>query len=185
MLINHLSIEEGGVFAPTKLIRLDAGWNLPSDLPLLPITTPPANYDLIVKTLGEKDFYPLLARVGIDGLNERNVYRYMFLDGQKGGMNWEVSRYQFHCMARWASQRGIMFDMGRNGKLQIIQIREGAARAASARNASGSRGGGSGGSGGAGGPRRDGGGAGGGRWDGRGDDAVSYQGTTFTQFINH
>jgi hypothetical protein len=91
---------------------------------------------------------PLLIKVGMDGLNKRNIYRFIFLNGKSGGMNWEVSRYQFYYMARYTSQRGFLFDMGRNGKLRIVQMREGAQRAAGTGNASSSRGGGSGGLGG-------------------------------------
>jgi len=175
------------VFATTRLIRLDAGWNLPSDLPLPPITTRPVNFDAILNVFQTKSLAPLITRVGVGGLTERNVYRFMFLTAKKRNMNWEVSRYQFHCFARYASQRGLIFDMGRDGKLQIVQVREGPQRGTVANVRGSRRGGEAVVQGGPAAPRRSGGDTdvarpGGG---GRGDDAVSYAGTTMTQFINN
>ncbi|KAE9371088.1 hypothetical protein N431DRAFT_425766 [Stipitochalara longipes BDJ] len=176
----------GDVFATTKLIRLDAGWNLPIDLPLLPVPAPPPNYEFFISTFESKSLNPLIQKVGQGGLNERNVYRFMFLNGEKGGMNWEVSRHQFHCFLRWVSQSGNWFEMRRDGGLIIIQTEARGQRGSGGGNASGSRRGGAGGRGGSAGPRGSGGGAGEGRseWNGRGDEAVSNQGTTWTEFIN-
>jgi hypothetical protein len=78
-------------------------------------------------------------------LDERMFYRFLFLPGlEKGGMNWEVSRHEFHLFLRWESSRGSMFFMDREGNLSFVTGRESASvRGSGSGSGSGIRGRGS------------------------------------------
>jgi hypothetical protein len=57
-------------------------------------------------------------------LDERMLYRFLFLQGRERGMNWEVSRHEFHLFLRWESCRGGVVFLGREGGLAFVTGRE-------------------------------------------------------------
>lgn len=105
VLVNPID-EYADAFTSAKLFRIDSGFNLLSSLPLLPISAPPPNFDQILSSFQTTSLAPLIKGHGREGVGERMLYRFLFLGVERGGMNWEVSRFQFHCFLRWCSQSG-------------------------------------------------------------------------------
>jgi hypothetical protein len=74
-------------------------------------------------------------------LQERGLYKFLFLGGEQGGMNWEVSRHQFHLFLRWEANRGNLFMLDRTGGVGFVTGREsGTESRGRMGNASGGRG---------------------------------------------
>ena len=110
-----------------SLIRLDNAFPIPSSFPYTPIPSPPSNQDAILSAFQQTSLTPLLNSLQQrnEKLTERNLYRFMFLRDEKEGMNWEITRYQFHCFLRWVGQRGNMFRLERDGRVEILKKERG------------------------------------------------------------
>jgi hypothetical protein len=115
-------------FTSIPLLRIDNGFPLPPSLPLLPPSNPPRNHEFIMDALKSQNTWvtSMVKRCRNEGrvLDERMLYRFLFLSGQERGMNWEVSRHEFHLFLRWESSRGGMVFMGREGGLGFVSGRE-------------------------------------------------------------
>jgi hypothetical protein len=186
------------VFTSIPLLRIDNGFQLPASLPLLPPPNPPRNHELIMDAFQTTSLTPILTRCQLEGrvLDERMLYRFLFLPGlEKGGMNWEVSRHEFHLFLRWESSRGSMFFMDREGNLSFVTGRESSSANTIVRGSGSRSGSGIGGRGSAGGTAS---GTGSRRGrDGRGgravqivrdprrrdDDAITYAGTDWGDVV--
>ncbi len=122
------------MFTSIPLLRIDNSFPIPASLPLISPPNLPRNHELIMDTFQNTSLTPVLKRCQREGrpLDERMLYHFLFLPGlEKGGMNWEVSRHEFHLFLRWESSRGSMFYMDREGNLSFIIGRKSASASGS------------------------------------------------------
>jgi hypothetical protein len=104
-------------YDPSSLTRIDAGFSIPSTTPYIPIQNPPANFRAIRKRIIGTKMTPLTEKVRDAGVvTERILYDFVFLDGgmvdgaaQGKGMNWVVTRREFHLFLRWCDRERYMF----------------------------------------------------------------------------
>jgi hypothetical protein len=121
--LGKFSLEATPATTTPNLTRIDAGFAIPPSTPYLPIPFRPSYFKTIRDAIVGKDLRPLMEEYGT--VNERRLYRYIFLRGERKGMNWEVTRVMFHCFLRWCDREKYMFSLGRRGEVGVWVPREG------------------------------------------------------------